>query len=193
MVMEIFSKFNFLDVLILIILFRICYIAVKTGLPIEFFKLLGVLSATFLSLHYYTKLSDVIQRRFFYKDVPLEFLDFLIFLILAAIGYLIFVLLRSMFYRFMQMEATPKINKIGGFILGLVRGFFTIGLFAYILTISSIGYLNRSVERSYLGSKAFSIAPNTYNWLWNNLVSKFSPDEKANTTVTEVTGKFGNR
>ncbi len=193
MVIEIFGKLNFLDVLILIILFRICCIAVKMGLPIEFFKLLGVLSAAFLSLHYYTKLTDIIQRRFFYKDIPLEFLDFLIFLILAGIGYLVFVILRGMFYRFIQMEAAPKINKIGGFIFGLIRGYFTIGLLAYILAISSISYLNRSVERSYLGSKALSVAPKAYNWLWNNFVSKFSPNEKSNATVSEVMDKFGSK
>ena len=197
MVMEIFRQFNFLDVLILIILFRICYVAVKMGLPVEFFKLLGVLSAIYCSLHYYTKLSDIIRSRFFYRvhspvraDMPLEFLDFLVFLILAGIGYLVFVILRSMFYRFMKMEAVPEINKIGGFILGLIRGYFTIGLLTYILTISSISYLSSSVRYSYLGSKAFFVAPGAYNWFWNNFASKFSPEEKSNTTVYEVMENF---
>ncbi|MDO9572299.1 MAG: CvpA family protein [Candidatus Omnitrophota bacterium] len=191
MVIETIKQFNFLDILILIALFRICYIAVKMGLPVEFFKLMGVLFATFLSLHYYTKLSDIIQSRFFYKNLPLEFLDFLIFLILAGIGYSIFIILRSIFCRFMKMETVPKINKIGGLILGLTRGYFAIGLFAFMLTISSISYLNRSVESSYLGSKAFAIAPKAYNWLWNNFISKFSPNESSNAHVSEGLNKFG--
>jgi len=191
MLTAIVRQFNFLDLIILIILFRICYIAIKMGLPVEFFKLMGVLTATYLSLHYYTKLSDIIQARFFYKYLPLEFLDFLIFLILVGIGYLVFVILRSMFYRFMKMEAVPKINKIGGFILGLARGYFTIGLVVYMLTISSVSYLNHSVRYSYLGKRAISIAPGAYNWIWNNFVSKFSLKEKSNQTVFEVMNKFG--
>lgn len=190
MIMELFRQFNFLDIVLLIILFRICYIAVTMGLPIEFFKLLGVLSATYVSLHYYINLSDIIQSRYLPKNMPLEFMDFLIFLILAAAGYLVFVCLRGTFYRFMKMEATPKINKIGGFILGLARGFFTVGLITYCLAISTISYLTLSVKHSYLGSRAFSIAPQTYSWLWSNLFSKFSLNEKPNPVVKEVNDNF---
>lgn len=189
MLMELFRQFNFLDIVILIILFRICYIAVVMGLPVEFFKLLGVLCATYLSLHYYTGLSEII-RRFSLKNMPLEFMAFLIFLILAAAGYLIFVALRSIFYRFMKMEALPKINQIGGFILGLARGFFTIGLVVYALAISSVDYLALSVKHSYLGSRAFSIAPQAYGWLWDNLFSKYSLNEKPNPVVNKLNHSF---
>ncbi len=189
MLMELFRQFNFLDILILIILFRICYLAVKMGLPIEFFKLLGVLCATYVALHYYTNLSEII-RRFSFKNMPLGFMAFLIFLILAAAGYLVCVALRSTFYRFIKMEAVPKINKIGGFILGLARGFFTIGLITYCLSISSVDYLAFSVKHSYLGSRAFSIAPQTYNWLWSNLFSKYYLNEKPNPVVNEVNDSF---
>lgn len=189
MLMELFKQFNFLDIVILIILFRICYIAVAMGLPIEFFKLLGVLCATYLSLHYYTSLSEII-RRFSSKNMPLEFMSFLIFLILAAAGYLVFVALRSIFYRFMKMKALPKINKIGGFILGLARGFFTIGLVVYALAISSVDYLALSVKHSYLGSRAFSIAPQAYGWLWSSLFSKYSLNEKPNPVVNKLNHSF---
>lgn len=190
MLMELIRQFNFLDIVILIILFRICYIAVTMGLPIEFFKLLGVLCATYVSLHYYISLSDIIQRSYLPKNMPPEFMDFLIFLILAAAGYLISVALRSTFYRFIKMEAVPKINKIGGFILGLARGFFAVGLIVYALAISTVSYLTLSVKHSYLGSRAFSIAPQTYSWLWSNLFSKFSLNEKPNPVVSDVFDNF---
>jgi len=189
MVMSILQQFNYIDIVILIILFRICYVAVKTGLAIEFFKLLGVVFAIYVASHYYTSLSDLIRHQM-PKTMPLEFADFIIFIFLAIAGYSAFVLLRITFYRFMKMEAAPKLNKYGGFILGLARGYFTVGLLIYVLMISSINYMSSSVKHSYLGSRASSISAQTYNWIWVSIFSKFSPQEKSNSVVAEVLDNF---
>lgn len=193
MIPKILAQFNFLDVIILIILFRICYIAAKMGLSVEIFKLFGVIFSTYIALHYYTTLSDLIQRRFFPEAMPLEFMDFIIFLLLIITGYLCFVGLRSILFRFIQLNAIPKINHFAGLILGIGRGFLTIGLLTFTLAISSVNYLNSSVKHSYLGSQAFAISPQTYHWLWNNIFSKFSAHEKFNVTVTEAVDKFNRK
>jgi hypothetical protein len=90
----------------------------------------------------------------------------------------------------MKMEAAPKLNKYGGLILGLARGYFTIGLIIYVLIISSVTYLSSSVKHSYLGSRASSISAQTYNWMWGSIFSKFSPQEKSNSVVLEVMDNF---
>lgn len=190
---DVIGQFNFIDIIIIILSFRICYIAFQMGLPVELFKLLGIIFTTYISLHYYTGLSDIIGRWPLPEELPLEFLDFLIFIILALGGYLGFVVLRSMSYHFIKLEAPPRISQFGGLILGFARAFFTIGLLVYCLMISSIKYLNDSVQYSYLGSRVYSIAPQTYGWLWNNVVSKFSAKEKFNPTVTEVMQRFNRK
>lgn len=184
------NQLNFVDIIIIIITLRICYIAAVMGLVIELFKLSGLLFATYISLHYYTSVSDIIGRNFLPKGMPLEFIDFLIFVILAVTAYLVFIVLRSIFYRVIKLEATPKINKIGGLILGVARAYFTIGLLIFTLLISSVSYLKNSAAHSYLGSRAFLIAPRAYNWIWESIISKFSPKEKFNPTVKEITGKY---
>ncbi len=193
MILDIFNQTNFIDIIIVIILFRICYIAAKMGLAIEFFKFLGVIFATYVSLHYYTKVSDIIQRSLLPKGMPLEFADFVIFLVLAQVIYLGFVVIRNIFCHFIKLEAVPEISKFGGLLLGLIRGFLVVGLLVYTLSISSINYLTNSVKNSYLGSRAFLISPNTYSWLWNNIFSKFSATEKLNSTVTEVIDRFNSK
>lgn len=190
---EAITQFNFIDIIIIILAIRICYISFQLGLPVELFKLLGIIFTIYLSLHYYTGLSDIIQHWFFPKGMPLEFLDFLIFITLASTAYLGFVVLRGMLYRFIKLEASPRISQVGGLILGLARLFLTVGLLAYILIISSVKYLNDSVKYSYLGSKVSSIAPQTYGWIWGNIVSKFSASEKFNPTVTEVMERFNRK
>ncbi|MCX5669099.1 MAG: CvpA family protein [Candidatus Omnitrophica bacterium] len=190
MILEIIAKFNFLDYIILIVLFRICYIAAKMGLPVEIFKFSGAMFSIYIALHYYTTLSNLIQSRFMPKEMSLGFMDFIIFLFLIILGYLCFVVLRSVLSRFIQLNAVPKISQCLGLILGIGRGFLVIGLLSFTLVISNITYLNNSVKHSYLGSKAFVILPQTYGWLWNNIFSKFSTQEKFNPAVTQVTEKF---
>lgn len=187
------TRFNFLDIIIIIISVRICYIAFQMGLAVEFFKLSGVILATYVSLHYYTGLSDIIQRWFTPKGMPLEFMDLLVFIILATGGYLAFVILRSSFYRYMRLEAAPKISQFGGLILGMARLFFTIGLLIYILMISGVKYLNESVKYSYLGKRSALISADTYEWLWESIISKFSPKEKFNPAVTGVLERFNRK
>ena len=193
MILEILGKFNFLDYIILIVLFRICYIAAKTGLSVEIFKFFGVIFAVYIALHYYTTLSIFIQSRFMPKELVLGFMNFIIFLFLVLLGCSCFVVLRIALSRFIQLNALPKISQFLGLVLGMGRGFLIIGLLSFVLFISNVTYLSNSVKRSYLGSKTFVILPQTYGWLWNNIFSKFSHEEKFNPAVTQITEKFNHK
>jgi len=186
MLLDILKQLNWIDFLVIIILFRVCYIAFKSGLVAEFFKTLGTLSSIYLSLHYYTMLSDFVSKRFGLTNIPLKFFDFLLFLSLAVLTYLFFVGLREVFSHFVKMEAVPQLNQWGGFILGLIRGFFLVSLIVFTLVISSINYLEKSVSDSYLGRRLFKVAPAAYSALWNGFFSKFMTKESFNKTVLEI-------
>ena len=163
------------------------------GISVELFKLLGMIFSTYIALHFYTTLSNLIQRRFLPDEMPLEFMDFIIFISLIALGYLCFVGLRSIFSRFIELKAIPKINQFLGLFLGIGRGFLVVGLISFTLVISSVSYLSNSVKHSYLGSRAFVILPGTYGWVWSNITSKFSAREKFNPTVTLVSERFNRK
>ena len=188
MLTDILKEFNWLDIFVIILLIRECYIASKTGLPIEIFKFLGTVAAIYIGLHYYTVVSDAIGLRFpyFKEKTPLRFLDFLSCAILAIIGYLVFLSLRVAFHRFIKMEAVPNLNKWGGLILGIVRGFLTVSLIIFVMILSDITYFKKSAVGSYSGKQLFEVSPNTYGWLWNNITSKFMTTEKFNKAVLEV-------
>jgi len=188
MLLDIIKQFNWLDILLIIILFRIAYIAMRIGIPVEFFKFLGAIIAVYLAMHYYTDLSDLLVQRVpvAKERMPLEFLDFLSFLFLAIVGYFIPVSFCVLFGRFIKMEATPNLNKWLGLVLGIVRAFLLASLITFMLVISSSSYLKNSVVNSYLGRRVFNVAPNTYTWLWNKITSKFMPGEKLNKTILEV-------
>jgi len=182
------KQFNWIDILTVIISIRICYVSLKSGFTIELFKFLGVVLAIYLSLHYYSDLADFIGART--KNAPVEFFQPFTFATLAISGNLIFVLLRSIFYRFIHMEAVPQLNKWGGFVLGIARFILVVGLLTFILVIPNIGYLKKSVANSYSGKYFLRVAPNVYSGLWNNLISKFMLKEKFNKGVLDIQKGF---
>jgi uncharacterized membrane protein required for colicin V production len=188
--LEIIKKLNWVDLFVIILLFRIGYVAIKSGFSVELFKLLGTTAAIYMSLHYYTAFSDWIAKSSHIpiskESMPLEFMDFISFLILAIAGYIIFVGLRIGLYRFIKMEAVPVLNKWGGLVLGILRGFLLAGLIIFMLAISTLTYLRNSAIKSYLGKGLFKVAPATYSWLWGNITSKFMTNEKFNKTILEV-------
>jgi len=189
MILNILKQFNWVDVLVVIIVIRILYIATVKGFVIEIFKLLGVLLAVYLSLHYYTHFSDLLRKRVPLEDkLPLEFLDFICFALLAITGYLASVALRIGFYRLIKMDAAAGLQKWGGLFLGILRAWLFCGIIIFMLVISSISYLKKSVNSSYMGKMFFSVPVQTYTLLWEGLISKFTKNEGFNKTVLEVQG-----
>lgn len=190
MLLNIIKQFNWVDIFIVILLIRIFYISIRSGLAIEIFKVAGTVLAIFLSLHHYTNLADIIKLRLTSEKVPIEFLDFLCFVFLAFLGYLIVALLCKVFSRFIKIEAVPALNKWGGLTLGVVRGFLLSSIVIYVLSISGISYFKNSVIDSYFGKRLFKIAPVTYGKIWSGFVSKFVPKEKFNPSIQEVEKAF---
>ena len=178
--LDILRQLNWVDIVIAVLVIRICYISIKSGFPVEIFKLLGTLCAIYLSLHYYLVLGDMLGGISFVSAIPKAYFDFLCFLILALIGYLLFFLLRAIFYHFIDLKAVPALSKWGGFIAGLARAALLIGLIVFIFSISTVGYLQSSADNSYIGSRFSKVAPLTYAWIWNNITSKFAKNEKFN-------------
>jgi uncharacterized membrane protein required for colicin V production len=187
MVFNVLRQFNWLDILILLLIFRVLYISIKGGFAVEVFKLTGLLSAIYLSMHYYLTIADFVRNALPLEEkMPLEFLDFLVFLILASIGYLFFLLLRSAFNNLIKIEAVSTLNKWGGLVLGSFRSLILSSLLIFLLAISSVPYLKSSTKASYLGGRLVSISVNIYTWGWFNIFSKFVSSEKLNSYVVEV-------
>jgi len=186
MLVNIITQINGVDLIIAIVLIRTGYAAVRSGLVTEAFKLLGTITATYLSLHYFTTLADFMRGGEVAKKMGLEFLDFLSFLILALLGYVFFLVARLAFGRFIKAEAVPRLNKIGGLILGVVRGFIASSLIVFMLIICSVSVLRDRAMTSYFVRNIVKISFSLYNGMWNGFFSKVMPQESSNNTLLEI-------
>lgn len=187
MVLGIIKQMNWVDIFVVILLFRICYVAIKNGIFIELFKLLGTVFACYVSLHYYTNLGDFFEARIpSPPSIPIEIWDFLALFILASLGYLIFVILRETFFRLIKTETVSLLNKWGALLLGVARGFILCSLIIFLLSVPVLDYLENSAGKSFSGKRLIKVSTGVYTYLWNNLVSKFMPQEKFNQAILEV-------
>lgn len=184
--LTILRQFNWVDIFCVILLVRISYVALKNGLPAEIFRLLGALLAVYLSLHYYINFSDYIVGQTSARNSLAQFLPFLSFVTLAILGNSIFLLLGRIFSRLIHMEAVSNLNRWGSLILGIFRSLLLISLIMFMFVVAPLAYTRESVKNSYSGRHLLKVAPVTYSWLWNSIMSKFRTKEKFNDAVLKV-------
>lgn len=187
MILAYLKQINWVDIFVVILLIRTCYIAIKTGFPTEMFKLLGTACATYLAWHYYISIGGFLNSR-----LPLEgelwvsVLNMFAFFVLALIGYLIFAIIRVLFTMLIRMEAISLLNRWGAFILGVARWGLLASLLFSLVSISNISYLKISLLNSLSGPRLVKLAPRVYTFLWNNLMSRFTDKEAFNKAVFPV-------
>ncbi|RKY29576.1 MAG: hypothetical protein DRP74_08605 [Candidatus Omnitrophota bacterium] len=189
-VLEYIKQFNWVDILVAILLIRICYVAVKTGFPVELFKLLGTVSAIYLACHYYVKVGAFLNNRIPLEGVGwLKFSTFLAFLVLGLLGYFVFMVIRNFLMALIKMEAISLLNRWGALMLGVIRAALFVSLLLFTLAVSNSNYLKNSLTNSFLSPKFLKLTPAVYGALWNNLLYRFMNKQAFNKAVFEVLGE----
>jgi len=159
--MEIIKSLNWVDVLVIIIILRISYVAFQEGLSHEIFPLAGALATIVLSIRYYTQIGGLISGNLI-KISPLVS-NFLGFLIIAGITGLACKLLKAILDKIIHVEWHPLIERFGGFIFGLARAFMTASIVLIIMALMPLPYLQRSIrDKSATGMYIVRIGPAIY-------------------------------
>jgi uncharacterized membrane protein required for colicin V production len=179
-------RLNWIDILVIILIIRITYIAIQRGVFVEIFKDLGVIVSVFICLHYYTRLGDFLENLTQIRPSVIEFWDFCSFFFLWIVVTGFFVFLRWLFFSSIKIETLSFINRVFSFLLGFLRAVLVSSLFMFVFSIPAVNYFKKSVEQAYLGRRIFFVSPSLYKGLHNNLVSKFFPQEKINPAVKEL-------
>ncbi len=187
MIFSYLKQINWIDVLVIIILIRMCYIAVKTGFSIEIFKLLGTVCAIYLACHYYIRASGFLNSTLSLQEgAGLRFLQFFVFLLLAFLGYLFFVIVRVVISTLIRMEANSLLNHWGAFSISVIRLCLFISLLFFSIAISNLSYLKRSLSNSFSGPRLINLTPKVYASVWSGLVSRFMNKESFNQSASQV-------
>ena len=173
---------NWVDFVIIGIIARMCYIGIKTGIGIELFKLFGLWLATVIAYQLYTTpLSDFLNTRL--PALPLDAGDVFVFCVVVAVITVLLRIIRESFFLLVKIESQDLFNKWGGLFLGALRGFWISSIVLYVMTISTVEYLETSAKSSLFGHKAIYFAPSVYEGSHKILISKFFSHLEVNTEV----------
>jgi uncharacterized membrane protein required for colicin V production len=161
LIMEIFGKANWVDLIVLIIMFRISYVASQDGLSHEIFPLIAVICSVVLSLGYYNNFAVFLSKSLF--NFPIELANFLSFTILViGIGF-IFKIIRHILDKVIKVSWHPLVEKFGGLIAGIARASITTSIVVIIIALIPLSYITWSVrDKSLTGMYFLRIGPAIY-------------------------------
>jgi uncharacterized membrane protein required for colicin V production len=184
-ILELSRQLNWIDILVFVVFLRLGFISLKQGLGVEFFKFLGTFFGLYLCLHYYFAFATYFNGRPASKGLPGAMLELPGFAILFFFGYLFLWSLRVMIFRFMTAEINSQLSKWLGFAFGLLRALILSSLMLFALMLPKGPYFKDSVRYSFSGNYVFQVAPATYTFIWESIVSKFNSGEKYNSAIRD--------
>ncbi len=182
-VSQMLAKINWVDILIVLVSVRIIYVGIKNGFIMELFKLGGVVFAIFISFHYYTKLSQILQN---HSGISHGTADFLCFGFLWGVVVLIFKFIREGLMLVFKVEALSLVDQWGGLLLSIIRGALTGSLVLVFLQVSGVEYWKNHARKSFFSPYLAQLSPKCYEAAYERIVSKFFPTEKLNPAVLKL-------
>lgn len=180
---DLITQFNWVDILVVTILFRSAYIGIKQGFVIEIFKISGLILTSYVTLHYYSRWGNFLAE----KTPVSQFAGHVFFyLAISFLALIMLTLIRKGLLTIMHIETMALLKQWGGLILGFARGFFAASIICLFLFLFNSDYLRGSVRQAYSGKRIISISPATYKFIFNNLVVKFVPEAELNQSLFDV-------
>lgn len=175
-------RFNWVDILFVTLLIRICYVGFKNGFLPEFFRLLGLLIAFIFSFNAYTLLSRFLSTHARWTGPGPDVIAFLLIFLLILF---IFKMLAIVAAVFLGSENISGPSRTIGLVLGFGRGILLTSLIYILLVNSPFRYLSNSAEdRSFSGPYISGIAYIAYK-----VCSNFYPWETVETPLVRMLKK----
>ena len=183
MFLDFLKNINWVDILMMVIFIRIIYIGAKTGFVTEFLKLLGICGVTFVALHYYSSLGELLADK-----VPFlsPWADLIMFGVLWALFVFAFKLVRDGLLLIFKIEAHSVLNRWGGIVIAIGRGLIICSLVLLSFHISGVTYFKKNVERALTHPFLLVVSLRIYQGIFDGVVSKFFPEEKLNLDVFQL-------
>lgn len=161
---------NWIDVAVAFLFLRIIFVGIKDGFIFEIFKFLGVVTAVFVSLHYYSFLAAWTAQK---TNFSWGFWDLLTFAALWGGMALLFKFIRVGFLCLFKIEANHEgFDKYGSGVVAVGRGILVCSLTVFLILLAHSGPATRMTFHSYSYKLVGRAAVGTYSFLYNNLADK---------------------
>jgi uncharacterized membrane protein required for colicin V production len=159
--MDMLSKVNWVDILVVIIMLRTIYMSFQNGLSHEIFPLFGAVLKLILALHFYSKLGSVLHRSISFISVSV--CNMASFLAIVLIVGFTMMFLKGLVDAIIKVTWHPLIEKIGGMVVGVIKGAISASMVLIFLALVPLSYLQSSIkDKSLYGMLFLKIGPAIY-------------------------------
>ena len=184
MLTHLIKSINWIDAVLFILLIRIIFVGVKNGFISEFFKFLGVVTAVFVSLHFYSLLAAQAAVK---TNFSWNYWDLAVFAGLWFAVSLFFKFFRDGILLLFKAETNHQgFDKYAAGVVAVAHGILVCSLTIFLILLTYNGPLTRMTLHSYSYKIAGRAGVSTYSFLYNNLVSKLFAGQHYNAAVTQV-------
>ena len=156
----IIKEFNWVDIVFVILLLGMVYKGSRTGVGSQVLSLIGWFVLLFVSVGYYSYLSEAIFGFLLQKWAkPISF---------AAIAAVIFVIVKFLerIFHVVAGEEVSTIEKVGGALVGCARAFIFCGMIAMLLLLVPVEYARVSVTDGSKTAMFFvELDVRIYSWI----------------------------
>lgn len=157
-------KINWVDILIVVYIVRAFFHGKKRGLGFEITALVSALASWILALHFYQGLGQSFSKWFLLSLESARVVSF----VGIAIGILfIGAILSRLLKKIMKLSFLPNIEKIGGYILGTLRGISVSAIIIVALALTPSKAIQQEVYiSSFFGNYLVALSPKAHEWIW---------------------------
>jgi len=159
--MDILSRANWVDLFVVIIMLRTIYISFQDGLSREIFPLFGSILSLVLSLHFYSKLGSMLHSSL--TIIPASICNVGSFLAIILILGFALKFIKVFVDTIIKVTWHPLIEKIGGILVGILKGAVAASMILIFLALIPLSYLQWSIkDKSLYGMFFLRIGPAIY-------------------------------
>jgi membrane protein required for colicin V production len=157
-------KINWVDIIIVVYIAYSFAAGKKRGLSVEFPALFFTFIAWATALNYYQGLGNTLSKWFLLKSPTASTIAFFgIAAAVLALGFLVGRFLKKI----MKLSFVPGIEKIGGCIVGIVRGISMSAIIVVALVLAPADFLKQEIYvNSFLGNYFVALSPKAHAWIW---------------------------
>lgn len=169
---------NWTDLILVGLMARAMYIGAVQGVVVEFFKILGLLFAIFISAHYFSRLAGVLVTVLKILSRDGAELFFITALCLLITG--IFSLVRSGWMVILKTDNQSLLSRFGGWLIGTLRGVLLCGLVIFMVMVSGRMALIKNVRHALAARYVSDLVCGIYEVGYEEAVRKVFPNEEKN-------------
>jgi len=178
--MDIIKNFNWIDVLVVLLLLKSAYAGARTGLTAELFKLIGTVISIVLGLHYYNNIGGALID---YINMPVWFAQFIILVVVVLLVRVIFKYGVVLLLKVLNIQFILGLERIGGALIGFGRGFLFGGLILIASLFLPVRYFYSSI---YEGSFLASYLIRTTKAVYTSIIGLVPSQEAREITITPL-------